>query len=135
MNILNRNAFYREAFRVLKSETRFVLYDIVLNQENAAVRYPQPWALQASDSFLLTEKQMVTALEQSGFAIESVQDDTSLAIEFLKSGIARAQNIDGPLPLSPGTVLGPIVKQIFPLLAENLIEKRLRLVAVSATKN
>jgi len=135
MNILDRGAFYREAFRVLKSNTRFVLYDIVLSQENAIVKYPQPWALQASDSFLLTEQQMVSELEQAGFSIESVLDDTTLAIEFLQSSLIKAQQFDGPVPLSLGIVLGPVVKQIMPILAENLAAKRLRLIAVSATKN
>jgi len=135
MNIQDRSAFYREAFRVLKNETRFVLYDIVLSHKNATVKYPQPWALQASDSFLLTEQQMVAELEQAGFSIETVRDDTSLAIEFLRANIARAQQHDGPLPLSLGTILGPVVKQIFPTLAENLTTNNLRLIAVSVTKN
>lgn len=135
MNIPDRSTFYQEACRVLKNEARFVLYDIVIKQENVTVKYPQPWALQASDSHLVTETQMVSALKKAGLSIETVRDDTSLAIEFLQTSITKAQQLDKPSPLSLGTLLGPVFKEILPNLAENLLTQNLRLVAVTAKKS
>ena len=55
MNIQDREAFYTQAARVLKAGARFVMYDLILGSENAQVKYPQPWAIDAADSFLVTD--------------------------------------------------------------------------------
>jgi len=133
MNIKDRNAFYTQAARVLKTAARFVMYDLILSSEDAQVKYPQPWAIDAADSFLVTETQMLAELEQAGFSIESTRDDSPQALEFLQAGIARMQE-GGPPPLSLATVLGPVVQQIIPNLTQNFIAGSLRVLAVSAIK-
>jgi len=133
MNIQDRNAFYTEAARVLKSGARFVTYDLILSSEDAEVIYPQPWAVDAADSFLMTETQMLAELEQAGFAIESTRDDSPQALEFLKTAIAKMQQSTPP-PLSLATILGPIAQQVIPNLAQNFKAGSLRVLAVSAIK-
>ncbi len=133
MNIQDRNAFYTEAARVLKSGARFVMYDLILSSADAEVKYPQPWAIDAADSFLMTETQMLAELGQAGFSIESTRDDSPQALEFLKETVARVQR-NGQPPLSLATVLGPVVQQIMPNLVQNFIAGSLRVLAVSAIK-
>ncbi len=133
MNIEDRNAFYTQAARVLKTGARFVMYDLILGSEDAEVKYPMPWAIDATDSFLRTETQMLVELEQAGFSIESTRDDSPQALEFLKAGIEKMQQ-NTPPPLSLATILGPVAQQVFPNLAQNFMAGSLRVLAVSAIK-
>ena len=133
MNIQDRNAFYTQAARVLKKGARFVMYDLILSSEDAEVKYPQPWAIDAADSFLKTETQMLADLKQAGFSIESTRDDSPQALEFLKALTTKMQQSSQPA-LSLATVLGPVVQKIIPKLAQNFMTDSLRVLAVSAIK-
>ncbi len=133
MNIQDRNTFYTQTARVLKTGARFVMYDLILSRDDADVKYPQPWAIDAADSFLMTETQMLAELEQAGFSIESTRDDSPQALEFLKASVAKMQQ-SGPPPLSLAIVLGPVVRQILPNLVQNFMAGSLRVLAVSAIK-
>ena len=70
MNISDKPALYAEAFRVLRAGGRFVVYD-VLQGEGGDVRYPVPWANDASTSFLATPHDMRDLLPAVGFDVIS----------------------------------------------------------------
>jgi ubiquinone/menaquinone biosynthesis C-methylase UbiE len=133
MNIRDRNAFYTHVARVLKTGARFVMYDVILGDKDTKVKYPQPWAVDVAESFLLTAVQMLAELEQAGFSIETTRDDSLQALEFLKTRVTKMHQRGSP-PLSLATVLGPVVQQIMPNLIQNFIAGSLRLLAVSAIK-
>jgi len=133
MNIEDRHAFYSEAARVLKSGARFVNYDIVLANGHEDVSFPMPWSHDAESSFLKTETQMLLDLEQAGFTIESTHDDSSHALEFLQTTLAKVQQ-EGPAPLSLVTVIGPVARQALPNLTQHIAAGKLRVLTVSAIK-
>ncbi|HJU17238.1 MAG TPA: class I SAM-dependent methyltransferase [Stellaceae bacterium] len=119
MNIANRARLYREIRRVLKSEGRFAIYDVVLNSGDP--HYPVPWARTPATSFLLTAAATRAAIEPAGFRTLAWQNDSEAANAWFTQ--LRAS---GPPP-SPnlGVVMGPDFVQLSANLGRNLLEDRL----------
>jgi hypothetical protein len=84
------------------------------------VVYPTPWARDASTSFLITEDDTRTALEQAGFQAALWRDDTEIALDWFKT-IAGSP----PSGLSLGMVIGSDFPTIARDLARNIPENRL----------
>jgi SAM-dependent methyltransferase len=63
MNVEDRAALYAEVRRILAPGGRLATFDLVLRDGD--VVYPAPWAPDASTSFLLSESDTRTALEQA----------------------------------------------------------------------
>lgn len=118
MNIDDRRALYAETRRVLAPGGRLAIYDVVLRGD---VRYPVPWAREASASFLLTEEATRDALAASGFDVVAWRDDTDAAKAW-SSSVA-----DGGPPPGPtlGLVLGPDFAARVDNLRRNLDEGRI----------
>ena len=87
MNIEDRTALYAEVRRILATGGRFATYDLVLRDGD--VVYPAPWARDASTSFLLSEGDTRTALEQAGFQAVLWRDDTQTAARLVQGGPGR----------------------------------------------
>lgn len=119
MNIADRPALYAEVVRVLAPGGRFATYDIVLRDSD--VIYPAPWARDASTSFLLTERDTRTALEQAGFQVALWRDDTQIAADWFQAAMAAPQ----PTGLNLGVVMGPDFRITVGNLARNLRENHL----------
>jgi SAM-dependent methyltransferase len=128
MNIEDRPALYAEARRVLTPGGQFVTYDLVLRDGN--VVFPVPWARDASTSFLLTEADTRTALEQAGFKVTLWQDDTQTALDWFKA----ARTSSPPSGLNLGVVMGPDFAAATGNLARNLGENRLGLLSAVLTR-
>ena len=128
MNIEDRPALYAEVRRILAPGGRFVTYDLVLRDGD--VVYPAPWARDASTSFLLSEAETRTALEQAGFKVVLWRDDTEIALDWFKTAMA------GPPPsgLSLGVVMGPDFPAPTGNLARNLRENRLGVLSAVLTR-
>jgi SAM-dependent methyltransferase len=129
MNVEDRPALYAEVRRVLAPGGRFATYDLVLRDGD--VVYPAPWARDASTSFLLSEGNTRTTLEQAGFKVVHWRDDTQAAIDWFKAATA------GPPPSGPnlGVVIGPDFPAIIGNLARNLRENRLGVLAAVLTRD
>src|SRR5215468_3309935 len=119
MNIEDRVALYAEARRILTPGGRLAAYDLVFR--DGAVVYPVPWARDTSTSFLLSEADTRTALEQAGFKAVLWRDDTQTALDWFKVTMA------GSPPSGPnlGLVMGPDFPVMTGNLARNLRENRL----------
>ncbi len=128
MNIQDRAALYAEMRRILTASGRFVTYDVVLR--DGAALYPTPWARDASTSFLLSEAETRTALEQAGFKSIFWRDDTRIALDWFQAMIAA-----GP-PSGPnlGVVMGPDFPIMIGNLARNLRENRLGVLSAVLTR-
>jgi len=87
MNIGDKQAFYREAFRVLKPGGLLALSNVGEGPSGPPY-YPTPWADSADTSFLTSLEQTRTDLRAVGFEIESLEDATPrlrpLAVAALK---------------------------------------------------
>jgi SAM-dependent methyltransferase len=127
MNIEDRTALYGEVRRILTPGGRFATYDLVLRDGDVA--YPAPWARDASTSFLLSEGDTRTALEQAGFKAIFWRDDTQTALDWFKAAMA------GSPPSGPnlGVVMGPDFPAIISNLARNIRENRLGVLSTVLT--
>ncbi len=124
MNIGDRTALYAKVRRILTPGGRFVTYDLVLRDGD--VVYPAPWARDASTSFLLSEGDTRTALEQAGFKTVLWRDDTQTALDWFKAAMAGAPPSGlNPGALNLGVVMGPDFPAMTSNLARNLRENRL----------
>ena len=123
MNIENRPALYAEVRRALASGGRLATYDLVRNEGEAI--YPVPWARDASTSFLRSDADTRTALEEAGFRAILWIDDTDPVLDWFKAVTA------GPASPGPnlGLVMGPEFGAATANLARNLRENRLRVLS------
>ncbi len=75
MNIADKLAFYREAFRVLKPGGMLALSNIG-EGPNGPPYYPTPWANTSATSFLASLEDTRADLSAAGFEIVSLEDTT-----------------------------------------------------------
>jgi len=129
MNIENRPALYAEVRRILTPGGRFVSYDLVLRDGD--VVYPAPWARDASTSFLLSEGDTRTALEQAGLKVVLWRDDTETALDWFKAVLDGSP----PTGLNLGVVMGPDFPAMTSNLARNIRENRLGLLSVVLSRD
>jgi len=127
MNIEDRASLYAEVRRVLALGGRFATYDLVLREGDLV--YPTPWARDASTSFLLTERDTRTTLEQAGFQAVLWCDDTKTALDWFNA-VMSAPPQSGP---NLGVVIGPDFPIIIGNLARNIRENRLGVLAAVLT--
>jgi hypothetical protein len=129
MNVEDRAALYAEVRRILTPGGRLATYDLVL--QDGDVVYPAPWARDASTSFLLSEADTRTTLEEAGFKAVVWRDDTQIALDWFKSVMAGSP----PSVLNLGLVIGPDFPAITGNLARNIRENRLGVLSAVLTRN
>jgi SAM-dependent methyltransferase len=129
MNVEDRTGLYAEVRRILAPGGRFATYDLVVRDGD--VVYPAPWARDASASFLLSEGDTRTVLEQAGFKVVFWRDDTQTALDWFKALMA-AQPQNG---LNLGVVLGPDFAGMTRNPARNIRENRLGVLSAVLTRD
>ena len=129
MNVEDRTTLYAEVRRILTPGGRLATYDLVLRDGD--VVYPAPWARDASTSFLLSEDDTRTTLEEAGFKAVVWRDDTQIALDWFKSVMAGSP----PSVLNLGLVIGPDFPAITGNLARNIRENRLGVLSAVLTRN
>jgi ubiquinone/menaquinone biosynthesis C-methylase UbiE len=132
MNIREKEKFYMEAARCLKSNGLFAIYDI-LGTDNQPIHFPVPWAKRTEMSFLATSAEMKTYLENVGMKIQSWQDKTAAGIEWIRR-MREESDKKAPPVLGIHLLLGEDFKLMMGNLFRNLIEKRVELVEITAIK-
>jgi SAM-dependent methyltransferase len=127
MNIEDRAALYAEVRRILAPGGRLATYDLVAG--DGEVVYPVPWARDVSTSFLLSEADTRTALEQAGFRADLWIDDTDPVLDWFKALMASPP-ASGP---TLGVVMGADFQAKTANLARNLRENRLGVLSAVLT--
>lgn len=88
MNIEHKRKFYSEISRVLVNGGRFAFHDVLLTeggqQQKEPLRYPCPWANTGECSFLATETNLQSQINEAGLRITQWIDTTAKTIEFLE---------------------------------------------------
>ena len=128
MNIQDRAGLYAEVARVLDPGGQLATYDVILKAGD--VHYPNPWARDASASFLLTEDETRQALVQAGLRPRAWRDDSELAQSWFATLAAG-----GP-PAGPtlAVVLGPDFPALTGNLGRNLKEGRIGILSAVAER-
>ncbi len=132
MNIADKPALYAEAFRVLRPGGRFVIYD-VLQGEGGDVRYPVPWAQDASTSFLATPEETRDLLPAAGFQLIAEVDSSEQSLVWFQQMRARIAQ-DGPPPVTFAAFLGSSFAEMAANQVANLAERRIRTVMFTCVR-
>jgi ubiquinone/menaquinone biosynthesis C-methylase UbiE len=116
MNIVDRPRLYREIRRVLRPGGRFGTYDIVTR--DGSPFYPVPWALTSETSFLLSADQTRRTVEDAGFRLLEMRDDSIKAQEWA----GNLQKNPPPPSLAIGLLSGAGFGEVTTNLGRSLLE-------------
>ncbi len=125
MNIADKLAMYREAFRVLKPGGRLALSNLCAGRDLAGFRYPVPWAATPATSFLATPEEMRADLVAAGFEIAVFRDTTDETLPAVIRNRERLER-DGLPPLGTHLILGEELREMGINSARNVEEGRAR---------
>ena len=128
MNIEDKERFFAELFRVVKSGGFLACYDII-EGTGEPVAYPVPWANTPDISFLASEEQQRSAILEAGFSIESWDDKSQEALSWLEKVQEKSRNQSSPAPdfqLFPGDSFAVMMSN----LIDNFCNGRTRVVQV-----
>lgn len=117
MNIDDKDALFKEAYRVLKPGSRFGIYDI-MKTGDGNLTYPVPWATEQSTSRLASSDQYQQALQQAGFKTGEINNRREFGLEFFKQMKAKNEANGGPPPLG----LHTLMQASTPIKLKNMVE-------------
>lgn len=95
MNIADKRAFYREAYRALRPDGRLALSNVCAGADEPY--FPVPWAATRETSFLATPAETRADLLAAGFEIVEFHDTTAAIIELQRRGREQLQRGTAPL--------------------------------------
>jgi SAM-dependent methyltransferase len=112
MNIADKDAFYREAHRVLKPGAWLVLSELAMGGSGGDLDYPTPWASSARTSFLSTQEETRRGLLEAGFDVIRLHNSVEETLAF--GARSRAMVERGEKPPQRATLLihGKIASQM-----------------------
>ena len=126
MNVAEKETFYEGIARVLKRAGRFALHDVV-GSGGEAIRFPVPWARDASSSYLVTGDDLRKAVLHAGFSLVAWNDVSVAALDWLGSVIAKTKT-SAPPTLGLHLLLGPAFPEMVANFHRNIEEHRCVLV-------
>jgi SAM-dependent methyltransferase len=110
MNIADKRAFYREAFRALRPGGRLALSNVCAGSEGDPY-FPVPWATTRETSFLATPDEMRADLAAVGFEIVDFHDTTDTIIEAQRRN--RERLLRGAMPpVAADIILGARAREM-----------------------
>jgi len=98
MNIDDKKQLFKDVFRVLRSGSKFGIYDIMLLKlDTNGISYPVPWAAHSKNSCLATVETYQQQLSLAGFEVMSVNNRSNFALDFFKK-MQEKNKANGAVP-------------------------------------
>lgn len=132
MNIPDKRRFYREMYRVLKPGGTLAIYD-VLAGSSGPVLFPVPWARTPDTSFLVSQEELRSLLQDSGFTVADWKDTTTEAREWFVN-LAEKIRREGFPKLGFHLLMGDDFRQMAQNQGRNLEEGRISLGQIISMK-
>lgn len=126
MNVRDKPRLFGEIARVLRPGGRLGLYEVAAGT-GGDVRFPVPWAHDASISFLASPAALRRGCEEAGFEVVAWDDGTREAQQWFETMVSRMR-VTHPSPLGLHLLLGPEMRAMSTNMARNLAENRVAIV-------
>jgi len=132
MNIADKQAFYREAYRALRPGGRLALSNVCAGTAGEPY-FPVPWASTRETSFLATPDEMRADLVAAGFDIVEFQDTTDAIVEVQRRNRERLLRGEMP-PVAADIILGARAREMQVNSMRSTEEGRTRMVEALVRK-
>jgi ubiquinone/menaquinone biosynthesis C-methylase UbiE len=123
MNVENKQKFYQEIYRVLKTGGKLIFYD-VFKGKGDEIFYPVPWANDSSTDFLVEQNETKNLIESLDFKINYWEDKTDLSRNWFSAAVTKMKSRK-PSPLGLHLVMGENADEKFHNMVCNLNEKNI----------
>ena len=124
MNIRERDRFYAELARVMRSGAPLCVFDVMRGPSPGMI-YPVPWAETEETSFLRSPAETRDLLLDEGFRIEKEDSLREFAIQFFREVFAKAANANAPPPLGLHLLTGTNAPEKFSNYAKALEKQQI----------
>lgn len=121
MNIKDKEAVFKEVYRVLRPGGAFGVYD-PMRLGDGELAFPVPWAADDSTSFLASSGEYVSILEKSGFIVEDVTNRHEFGVRFFQDVAEKLASAGGPPPLGIHIHMGDDAREKVTNLSANLAQ-------------
>ena len=132
MNIADKQAFYREAYRALRPGGRLALSNVCAGTAGEPY-FPVPWASTRETSFLATPDEMRADLVAVGFDIAEFRDTTDAIVEVQRRNRERLLRGEMP-PVAGDIILGARAREMQVNSMRSTEEGRTRMVEALVRK-
>jgi len=133
LNVPDSAQALAECRRVLTSQGRLLLHEVIQGDNSAAMCYPVPWARTQQQSHLASKQQLFSLIQTAGFQIDHYDDWSAEALSWRQKQVQKEQQIaPKPAVLSPAMILGPEFKYMGQNLVKNLAADAIRVIELVA---
>ena len=129
MNIEDKTRLAEEVRRVLRSEGKFIIYEICAGQISPPL-FPVPWAGDSAISYMIEPEMLRSKLEEAGFKTVEWQDVTVPSLSWNQALVSDMvqRPASAPPPLGLNLLMGASTAMKMKNMMKNMQEDRIRVI-------